>query len=103
MFSGLVLLVCAYGTGFIHSRQALTAVTVGGWALLAGGVLYGGLVGAGHARERRAWQDYQEQRALVPVKRRLWLAALGVSARRWSLPVALLAAAVTYFWWKGRH
>lgn len=100
--AGLSLLACVYGTGSVHGHKAETVATIGGWVLLAGGVL-GALIGAGHARERRAWQDYQDARTLVPETRRAWLAALGQSARRMTLPVVLAAVALLWAWEKGRH
>lgn len=95
---GVAVVGCLYGTGTIPARTAQVAGA--GLALaLAGGVVYGALVGAATARERRAWHDYRHQRALVPVARRLWLDALGGAARRLALPAGL--AVLVLLWWKG--
>lgn len=99
--AGLGLIGCAWGTGLIDSERVAAAVTVGGVVLVAGGLL-GGLAGAGYARERRAWHDYQGVRAQLPVARRAWLEALGQAAGRLVVPVAVLAA-LAWWWWEGRR
>lgn len=98
--AGVAVLGCAWGTGIIHDRQVGTVAAIVGAILLAGGVL-GGLAGAGHARERRAWADYQDVRAKLPIARRAWLHALQESAARYTLPAVI--AAIVFAWWKGRR
>lgn len=98
-FAAVSVLGCLYGTGVIQARTVqITAAALA--VALAAGVAYGALVGAGHAQERRAWQDYRHQRALVPVARRAWVTALGTSARRLVGP-AVLAGVVALLWWRG--
>jgi hypothetical protein len=104
VFAGaaLVVLGCLYRTGTVQAGTAQIAVAVLALALAAG-IGYGALVGAGHARERRAWDDYQDLRARLPVARRAWLTALGVSARRLALPGLLVAGALVLLWWRGQR
>jgi hypothetical protein len=95
--AGGLALACVWGCGLVDDEQTATWITIAAGIAVAGGAM-GGLIGAGHTRERRAWTDYQELRAKVPVARRAWMAALGESLRRMMLPVAALAAALA--WWK---
>lgn len=96
ILAGAALIACTYGTGIVHDRHFATAIAVAGGVLLAGG-----LVGAGHARERRAWHDYQDARARVPAARRAWFEAARESAARYAIPAALLVGAVV--WWRGQR
>lgn len=95
---GAGLLALAYGTDLFDSPRTATAATVGG-CVLVGGAVVGALVGAGHARERRAWDDYQDARDLVVARRRAWWQALKTSAWRMSGPAALVA--LVLLMWKG--
>ncbi|MEV6967605.1 hypothetical protein AB0M47_21120 [Hamadaea sp. NPDC051192] len=95
--AGLAVIGCVWGCGLVRDQRLATVITVAAAAAVAASVL-GGLAGAGHARERRAWADYQDVRAKLPVVRRAWLAALAESARRFVLPVAIAVAALA--WWK---
>lgn len=79
-----------------------TAVGIGAVGLAVAGGLFGGLIGAGHTRERRAYSDYMERRAAVPVARKVWLAALAESARRMTLPIAVAIAVLLLLITKGR-
>lgn len=92
---GGTVLMCTYGFGAFQGSSAGATVTVVGWALVAGGVL-GGLVAAGHVRERRAFRDWRDARAVTRRRRSGWFEALGVSGRRLALLAVLAGGALWY-------
>jgi hypothetical protein len=96
-----VIVVWLHRRGAFDGVPVATVVAAAAGLAVVGGVL-GAVIGAGHARERRAWLDYQDHRAQVPVARRAWFSALGESMRRMTLPALLAAVTVLVLWWKGR-
>ncbi|NUR59426.1 MAG: hypothetical protein HOV87_12270 [Catenulispora sp.] len=99
--AGLAVIGCVWGCGLVDDQRLATVITIGAVVAVGGGLL-GGLAGAGHARERRAWADYQDVRAKLPVARRAWLQALAESARRFVLPVAIAVAVLAWWRWGRR-
>jgi hypothetical protein len=103
----ILALVAAGGAVWLYRRGVFHGIPMTGVVLIAvavtlGGGWLGGLIGAGHTRERRAWSDYQDSRAAVPVARQAWLSALAESARRMVLPAVVAAATLALLIWKGR-
>jgi hypothetical protein len=94
------VIVWLYRRG-VFGDLSVTTVAVGAVGLAVAGGTLGAFIGAGHTRERRAWMDYQDRRAAVPVARRAWAAALGESLRRMVLPVAVAVATGLLLWFKG--
>lgn len=101
MVAAAILAVWLHRRGVFHGVPVATVVVAAVGLAIVGGVL-GAAIGAGHARERRAWADYQDTRARLPVVRRAWLSALGESIRRMTLPAVLAGVTVLLLWWKGR-
>jgi hypothetical protein len=98
---GAVAAIWLYRRGVFHGFS-MTTVVFAGVALTIVGGMFGGLIGAGHTRERRAWSDYQTVRAAVPMARRAWFTALAESLRRMALPAVVAAATLALLIWKGR-
>lgn len=95
---GAGMLACVWGTGIAGDSHTRTILTVGAVILMAG-VFAGAPIGAGHARERRARQDYQDLVAKVPVAKEAWEKAREESWTRFLIPFVVLA--VLAAWWKG--
>lgn len=75
-------------------------VTTAAIGLAIAGAALGAFIGAGHTRERRAWADYMDRRAAVPVARQAWMTALRESLRRMVLPIVVAVATGLVLWLK---